>query len=168
MKYLFIIRHGKAAFGEPQFDDFDRPLTSFGRQTVGDLSSQSVVLGLTPDVVLCSTTRRTRETLAGLQDVLPSHCKIVFDDDLYLASRPLLVTKIQETEDEYSALMLVGHNPGLEQLLSWLIGDDTDSSLIKFLPPCGFVKLAFNVNSWDRIKQGSALLKNYVLPEETL
>jgi phosphohistidine phosphatase len=166
MKYLFILRHAKAAYMEPNFDDFDRPLATVGTQTISILLDKTKDLTDIPEIVLCSAARRTRETLEGLRGRLPSFCTVTFDEDLYLASRPQLVAKIHQVDDQYSRLMLVGHNPGLEQLISWLLGDETDSSVIKSLPTCGFVKIALDVASWALVDQGMGRLKDYIVPEE--
>ena len=166
MKCLFILRHGKAAYMDPNFDDFDRPLTTVGKQMISILVDKVKDLTVLPDIVLCSAARRARETLEGVGGWLPSFCKVAFDEDLYLASRQQLVAQIHRIDDQYSGLMLVGHNPGLEQLISWLLGDDTDASLIKALPTCGFVKIGFDVPSWALVEQGSGRLQNYIVPEE--
>ena len=166
MKYLFIVRHSKAAYMDPQFDDFDRPLTAAGQQSITILLEQIKDISVAPDVVLCSAARRTRETLEGLRSLLSSFCRVDFDDELYAASRQALASKIHQVDDQCAALMLVGHNPGLEQLVSWLLGDDSDLSLIKTLPTCGFVKIAFDVDSWALVGPGNGVLKHYVVPDE--
>ena len=166
MKRIFILRHGKAVYMEPHLDDFDRPLTVGGKQAIGFLLDQVKAWVDLPEIVLCSTARRTRETLEALAPCLPPSCQVVFDGDLYLASKAQLVGKIHQVQDTCHGLLLVGHNPGLDQLVNWLLGEEGNFPLIQSLPTGGLAKIAFNVPSWSLVEQGSGNLESYLLPEE--
>ncbi|OJV47073.1 MAG: hypothetical protein BGO28_01330 [Alphaproteobacteria bacterium 43-37] len=168
MKELLVLRHGKAAYLDPQFDDFDRPLTLLGRQTVTILSEKFNDSQISPDLVICSPARRTRETLEGLLKALPSFVKVIYDDDFYMASPQLILSKVSCLDDKFSSVLVVGHNPGLEQVLVQLTHDDPLLRHVTPLAPACLVQLELKIGQWNQLKSHCAHIKNYFLPDEPL
>jgi phosphohistidine phosphatase len=166
MKELFVLRHGKAAYLDPQLDDFDRPLTLSGRQTLTILSEKLKDLQICPELVMCSPARRTRETLEGVIKTLPSFVKVIYEDDFYLASSQLILNKVSSLDDKFRSILLIGHNPGLEQMLVHLAQEDL---LLRHVTPLSagcFVQLECQIERWGQLKTHSAHIKNYFLPNE--
>ncbi len=121
-KQLLLIRHGKASW-QPQFKDFDRPLTSTGEtqsRCIADWLKQNAI---SPDCWLVSAARRTVQTAdiirlrLGQQDTVQNVA-----GNLYLAEADDLLTSLQSAPDAAGCVALVGHNPGLSQLLIYLSG----------------------------------------------
>jgi phosphohistidine phosphatase len=166
MKELFVLRHGKAAYLDPQLDDFDRPLTLIGRQTVTILSEKIKDSKICPELVICSPARRTRETLDGLIKALPSFVKIVYEDEIYLASPQFILNKLNSLDDKFRSVLLVGHNPGLEQTLVQLAKDDPLLKHVTPLPTACFIQLDLMIERWGNLKNQCAHIKNYFLPNE--
>ena len=115
MKDLVLLRHAKARQAGPGEDDRDRPLTQGGRADALAIAAWLLQAGWRPDIVLCSAAARTRETLAVIETTLP--CRGRADEPgLYLASRAALRARIRAIAPGAAAAMIVGHNPGLEEL----------------------------------------------------
>lgn len=115
MRRLVILRHAKAANPEG-VDDHERPLAARGRADATAVGAWLAEHDTIPDLVLCSTARRTRETWAGVAAALTTTPTVRYDDRVYLASALDLLELVTEVDDDVSTLAVVGHNPGTSQL----------------------------------------------------
>src|SRR5688572_22256056 len=121
MKHLILMRHASAPPGE---DDRARPLSPEGlseAQRMGPALEKLSARGFRPERALVSPSRRTRETLAGVRTAF-ADLAAEEDERLYLASPGRLLARLQQLPDALSQVLLVGHNPGLAELVDWLIG----------------------------------------------
>jgi phosphohistidine phosphatase len=109
---LYLLRHAKSSWANDALDDHERPLSPRGLRACGRLNEYCAEAGIKPELVLCSTATRARETLAF---VLPDHPNVSFDDDLYLASGREITDRVRALT--VSSAMIVGHNPGLHDAL---------------------------------------------------
>jgi phosphohistidine phosphatase len=115
MRRLVILRHAKAA--NPQgLDDHERPLAPRGRADAVAAGAWLAAHDSVPDLVLCSTSRRTRETWDGVAAAMTDKPTVRYDERVYLASALDLLELVTEVDDEISTLAVVGHNPGTSQL----------------------------------------------------
>ncbi len=114
MPRLWLLRHAKSSWDDPTLDDHDRPLSQRGRRACASLRRHCAASAVLPEVVLCSTATRARETLAALGGVLGDP-EILLEDGLYLASAHGLLTRLRALDAE--SALLVGHNPGLQELV---------------------------------------------------
>jgi phosphohistidine phosphatase len=117
-------------------------------------------------LVLCSTAKRTRQTL---QLVMPGSAKVPteFREQLYLASAVTLLATIQGIDEWRQAVMLVGHNDGLHHVARALVGSGNAEAarrLHQKLPTCGFVHLSFTAPNWVSITPESAKLERFITP----
>ncbi len=155
---LILTRHAKAV-EEDVGGDHTRALSPRGQ---ADAAALGVWLGAQkawPEQVFCSTATRTRETLAGLGQTLPT----ILRDKMYLASAGELLAQVQGADDAVTSLMLVGHNPGMHGLLALLVGDyaheeDADRVSMKF-PTAACAILRITANSWKDLAPHSAILE---------
>ena len=114
MKSLFAMRHAKSDWSR-QADDFNRPLNKRGR---GDLPRVARLLGAVeggPDLVISSPALRARETATGVVEALGSHLDVLFPDSLYLAGTGSISEALQGAGKDVDSVLLIGHNPGLEE-----------------------------------------------------
>lgn len=115
---LMVLRHGKSAWGDAALDDFERPLKGRGRKDTAAIAELLYEEGLLPELVLCSSARRTRETWEALAsswgDATPE-CRFV--DALYLASAPGIERVLSEEPRDERRVLLIGHNPGLQEFV---------------------------------------------------
>jgi len=116
VKTLWLLRHAKASPGTDGMADRARPLAARGREAAQRIGRHLAARGVRPDLVLCSPSLRTRETIELVENQLGSGLSIEFEAELYLASDRDLLDRIKATPNDVASLMLVGHNPGFEQL----------------------------------------------------
>jgi phosphohistidine phosphatase len=120
MDRLILLRHGDAERDSESGDDFDRRLSDRGREESARMGETLAELGLVPDLVLASGAERTRETWTALAAAFPA-ARVEFEDELYLAEPERVRRAIDQASDGCGVLMIVGHNPGLQELALGLL-----------------------------------------------
>lgn len=167
---LVVLRHAKSAWPEG-VADHERPLGPRGRRDAPEAGRVLAASGLLPDLVLCSTAVRARHTweLASAQWDTPPPVRL--DPELYGADVPELLAAVHGTPPEVATLLLVGHNPGLEELVLALAGDGLDDTLnevrVKF-PTSAIAVLTWHGTSWRGLEPGTALLTSLMVPRGKL
>lgn len=118
---LTLVRHGKSSWQTSGQTDFDRPLNDRGRADAPEMASRLVSAGCIPDLILCSAAVRTQQTAALMAEGMHlSQDKILHYNELYLAAPPTLLLALQAAASEYDHVMIIAHNPGLEDLSALL------------------------------------------------
>ncbi|WP_051321606.1 SixA phosphatase family protein [Chrysiogenes arsenatis] len=147
MKQVILLRHAKASLGELGMNDWDRPLNERGRNDRDVMAAALQSHKWLPDVVLCSSARRTVETLAAfLPACNPQHATIIITRDLYNAGVPTLLHAIQKLPETQSSVLVIAHNPGLTYFANAL-----SDAAIDNLPTSGLFVIEFPVASWSAI-----------------
>jgi len=166
-KQLFVLRHAKSSWEDPGLDDHDRPLAPRGRRAVKLLGQHIHDSGITPDLVLCSSSRRTLETL---ECVAPGG-EVLIEPELYAASASEIIERLRQVPDEVGSVMVIGHNPASQTLVLRLVGDDPAGSDGSYLsdvqrkfPTGALATLSFNC-AWSELAPGRAQLAAYVRPK---
>lgn len=169
MKYLYLLRHAKSAWDTPGHRDKERPLAPRGRKACRTLGRFLAKLDPPPDEVLCSTAVRARETWEGSATAGRLEWAVSFRDDLYLASTDQLLRIVRNAPDSHGALMLVGHNPGLEEFSRALAGPESDrkalARLIEKYPTGGFAAFEVPGDRWSALDYGAARLVIFETPK---
>ncbi|QHC21855.1 SixA phosphatase family protein [Streptomyces sp. GS7] len=164
---IVLLRHAKAEWSE--VDDHDRPLTDRGRKDAPVAGRWLARAGVTPDLTLCSTAARTRETWKLAVHELPQRPKTVYEERLYEASLGELLALLNETSDDVSDLLVVGHNPGMHALADALAGE-ADGDLLPQMHRSGFPTAAMAVltfnGSWKAVEHGVGRLVAYWTPQD--
>jgi phosphohistidine phosphatase len=115
---LYLLRHAEAESWNPLGNDFSRPLSSIGTRHAQSVSRWALETLSPPDTILCSPARRTRETLAPLLALWPRLLATTdYVDSMYGASLNMLLTLAEDAFSYSECLLMVGHNPGIEQML---------------------------------------------------
>jgi phosphohistidine phosphatase len=166
-KRLFVLRHAKSSWDDAGLEDHERPLAPRGRRAVGVIASHMSARGIEPELVLCSSSRRTRETLDGIA-VGGEH---LIEPALYSASTEELLDRLRELPENFSSAMLVGHNPAVQMLVLRLTNhdgggfDDPIRDAVKRKFPTGaLATLAFDC-PWRELAPGRARLEEFVTPK---
>ena len=151
MKTLFLLRHAKSDY-PAGVRDFDRPLNPRGRAAALVLGRELRRLGLAADRILASSATRVVETLALLADGYGGRMPVDYREELYLASPDTMLALIREMDDAEPRLLIVGHNPGLQQLALTLsgIGPQHDAIAAKY-PTGTLTEIALPVDRWMEV-----------------
>jgi phosphohistidine phosphatase len=164
---LLVLRHAKSSWNNSHLEDHDRPLAPRGRRAAEALADHMATIDPPPTLVLCSPARRTRDTLEPVRERFPDSTEILVEDGLYGATAPELLARLRQIPPDTRRVLLVGHNPGLEDLVRG-IGRDGDPALIarvraKF-PTGALATLAFD-GPWAGLGRSSAAtLEAFVVP----
>ena len=165
-RHLLLLRHAKSAWDNPSLADHDRPLSPRGATAVRRLHDHFVRAGYRPDLVLCSSARRTVDTLDGIRAALPKRATIDVSDELYLADAGTLLTRAQRLDDSIRCAVFIGHNPGLEDLAGRLVGSGDDplrAQLAAKFPTGALVALSFE-GGWSELRTGAARIDALFVP----
>ena len=122
MKRLYLLRHAKSSWDDPTLADHDRPLAPRGRRAAKVIAEHLGREGIAPELVLCSPSRRTRQTLTRIAPGLGKSADVQIKPELYAASAADLLEVLHEVPDEVESVMLIGHNPGIQDLALSLAG----------------------------------------------
>jgi len=163
---LLLVRHAKSAWDDPSLADYDRPLAPRGTKAVRRLREYLTRTEHRPDVVLCSSSRRTVDTVEGIRVALPKRASIEPADGLYLADATTILTRLRALDGTVRCAMLVGHNPGIEDLASRLVGSgdaELRAQLAAKLPTGALVALSFN-GAWADLAPGAARIDALFMP----
>ena len=172
MPTLMLLRHAKSDHDDPKQDDHDRPLSDRGRKDAPRMGTYIRDQGWQPALVICSTSERTRETWDLIEPQLKTTPKVRFDRAIYLAAWPSLVSIVQSAPASTPSLMVIGHNPGMEQLaLALALQPKTPSeralleTMSKKYPTCALAVLEFD-GDWRNVKAGTGRLTAFVRPKD--
>jgi phosphohistidine phosphatase len=162
MKRLFLLRHAKSSWNDEGLADRDRPLAGRGRRAAKVMARHLQEEKISPALVLCSPARRTRETLEG---VSPSG-EVRIEDELYGASGTELLERLRDVPDEVESVMLIGHNPAIEELALGLASGGARLEDMERKFPTAALATLTAPDSWKELAPGSAELVAFVTPKE--
>jgi phosphohistidine phosphatase len=166
VKRLFLLRHAKSAWDDPALRDRDRPLAPRGRKAAKRVARWAKKHGVRPQLVVCSNAVRARQTLEG---VLPGlgEPTVWVEVTLYAAGADTLLARVRTLPEEVDEAMLVGHNPGLMELLLRLAAPSPLRERAREKLPTGaLAELEMDVGRWADVSPGAARLTEFVLPRE--
>jgi len=170
MLTLALLRHAKSSWDDLQLDDFERPLNERGRRAAPVMGRVMAERSLKPDLILCSTSQRTRETLdlARAQfDAVGSLAE--FEDGLYLASADELLARVRAIGTEAKTVLLIGHNPGMHGLALTLARTGDAKSLNRLeekFPTAALAVFTFPQMSWSEVGPAGGRLESFTTPRD--
>lgn len=166
MHRLYLLRHSKAGWAQPGMRDFDRPLDARGRVEAEAIGRAMTANGYVPDLTLCSTAIRARETLNGV--LLGADTgRVEFVEGLYSADAAGYLDIIRD-EGTAGAIMVIGHNPMIEDLASALARDgdaEARSSLAHGFPTSALAVIGHD-EPLSELKPGKGYLEAFLIPAE--
>jgi len=156
---IFILRHCKSDWDNNIHQDALRPLSVRGLRDGSAMGRWMHKQGLRPELVLCSTALRARQTIELVNESLQLPMdSIHFHDDLYLASLATLLNHLATTDLAYKSVMLVGHNPGLDSLVEYISRDPVALSKTGKLMSTGCLAHFACTDNWQALQQQGNLL----------
>jgi phosphohistidine phosphatase len=161
MKTLLVLRHAKAAGDAPKGDK-DRALTKRGERDAALIAQQLSDIAARPDAVVTSDARRARQTAAIVAAAIGFAPPLTIEPALYAAGVDTLLQIVRELPDTAGCVLLVGHNPGFEQLSAALSGDGSPAA---HLPTAGLAPLEFDVARWSDVRPRTGRLRGIYTPQ---
>jgi phosphohistidine phosphatase len=147
MKTLLILRHAKSSWDEPHLSDHDRPLSKRGKLDAPRMGQLLCEEGLVPDLILSSTACRARATAKSVAGTCGYEKDIQFSRDLFHADVETYLWILEEIPEEAGCVMIVGHNPGMEELLDFLTGES------EWLPTAALAQVELPIQCWRDIDE---------------
>jgi len=169
MKILTLLRHAKSGWDNPALRDFDRPLNRRGRKAAHAIGRAMRSEGMTFDAVIASPAVRVSDTLRDVSETYGRDLDAREDQALYLASPSVLLEQIHEVDDGCERLLVVGHNPGLEQLALLLSGSGEQGlleSVADKYPTAAVAVIRFDCNRWAEVDKGKGRLTRFMRPRD--
>jgi phosphohistidine phosphatase len=166
MRRLMLLRHAKSD-RSPGVDDLERPLNTRGREAAPAVGAYLAQEKLFPGLIVCSTSKRTRQTCELLVAEFPKSPRVVFDEALYLAECDAILALVQALPRDVECAMLIGHNPGLQEAAATLAGSG-DTHLRRRLhgkfPTAALAVIDFSRDDWA-VRARGGRLERYVTPK---
>lgn len=170
MKRLSILRHAKSSWDNRALADFDRPLNNRGWKAARRLGCEIKDRGMHFDLCVASTAARVRETLDGLLEGYGEpDFEVRFEPEIYDASFETLLDVVRGFPETSSAALLVGHNPGVHQLVLGLARHRRDglrARVAEKFPTAALATLKLSVERWDEVKMGCGEIADAIMPKE--
>jgi phosphohistidine phosphatase len=165
VRTILLMRHGKSDWDE-DVSDFDRPLTARGKNDSPLMGKFLLKCKKTPFLIISSSAKRARETAELLAKPCRYKKKIEYSDSLYENSPGEIIKAIQKIDDKIDAVMIVGHNPSIEEATKKLCFREMKSieSGIKF-PTSAIVCLEVEIESWSELYPGNCNMAWFVTPK---
>ena len=167
MRTLIFLRHAKSSWALPGVDDFDRPLNERGNKAAPKMANWLISKSIKPDVIICSSAKRTSETLAHIQPAFDQSTATIMEPNLYLASSERLFESAAALDDTVQTAMLLGHNPGMhDAALSALTAANRRESgeMRSRFPTCACAIISLPINRWSEITTDIGELNAYMTP----
>ena len=160
MKTLLAMRHAQAGFPSHVNSDYERPLTERGTRDLARAAALLQQRNTVPERALASSALRAQQTATGVCKHLGmSDDTIDLAEALYLASPDTLTEHIQHTPDGVNTMLVVAHNPGMEEFIHLL----TNATLA--LPPAGLATIRFDTPQWAAIRPARGQLAHFFTPD---
>jgi phosphohistidine phosphatase len=159
-KTLLLLRHAKSSWDNASLRDFDRPLADRGRRDAPRMGRALVALDSAPDYIVCSPAARARETIEAVINEGRFAAPLAFDESIYDASTAALMQIVRRLPFDRQRVLMVGHNPGFEDLLTRLTGERGR------MPTAALACIEFHVDRWDDVEDGQGKLVWLLTPKQ--
>jgi phosphohistidine phosphatase len=163
---LYLLRHAKSSWNQPELADHDRPLSGRGRRAAAAMAHHMAEQRIVPELVLCSTALRTRETYERMQAAL-APAPVHYERRLYAASADDLLERLRALPDQTGSVLVIGHNPAIEELALQLArpSPERDDLAAKF-PTAALATLELTGARWHDLRPGCATLIAFARPRD--
>jgi phosphohistidine phosphatase len=168
MRTLYLLRHAKSAWDDPDVEDHDRPLAPRGKRAARAIAKVFRGLKADPQLVLCSTAARTRETLDLVMPGFTEAPLIAVERGLYLAAAESILARLHQVDDRIERALVIGHNPGLQEL-ALMLGQTSPAKLHRAIgrkfPTAALATYEWD-GAWAALAPDTARLTAFVTPAD--
>jgi phosphohistidine phosphatase len=166
VKRLYLLRHAKSSWDDPELADHERPLAKRGRRASKLIADHMKRERIVPALILCSSARRTRETLDRIAPAVGAETEVRVERKLYGASSDELLARLRELPEGPSSVMLIGHNPAIQELALSLAGRGAAvETMREKFPTAALATLEFD-DAWRELAPGAGAAVAFVRPRE--
>ena len=160
---LILMRHAKSDWSNGSQSDHERPLNRRGKRDAPNMAGWLAECNLIPDLILVSSSQRTRETVGLMKEIWQTDPKIDYQEGLYHSSPEEIIAAVQSNPGEHQTVMVVAHNPGMTSLVSHFAGDFVEmptAAIAIFQPTC---------ESWSDLRPDTSMqLVEHKRPKELI
>ena len=156
MKDLLLMRHAKSSWKDAKLADFERPLNDRGRKAAALMGKYIAKENISIDLVVSSPAVRARQTIEQMLRAAKRSVELRFDQLIYEATSTRLLEVISQVEDERKSVLLVGHNPGMEEFLATLVGGE------QHMPTASLAIISLQSKKWDKVSGSKADLTAFI------
>jgi len=160
MKTLYILRHAKSSWENANLSDFDRPLNGRGLETAPFMGELMKKNQFQPEMILSSPAKRAEQTAVLVKGAAGFAAEIEFEERIYEASPARLLEIIRQQNNRFESVLLVGHNPGLENLIRALTGE------LQPMPTAALAVVDLETDKWSEINSSTGKLRTLIRPKE--
>lgn len=161
-KTLYLVRHAKSSWGDPELADIDRPLNKRGGRSCQEMGDRMKKYGWMPELILSSPANRAITTARCIaQQIGYPEADIVVDENIYCSSAGTLCDILQRLDERYAQVMLVGHNPDMTGLVNRLCGP-----VISDMPTCAIAMVRLDIDHWTETGAVAGELADYDFPKK--
>lgn len=160
MKTLFVLRHAKSSWDDPNLADFDRPLNDRGMSAAPFMGGIIADRDLTPDVIVSSPAVRAHETAKLVKKAGNLDAEIRLDESIYEASPRTLLQVVTRIDDGFRSAMIVGHNPGMEGFVRLLTGR------LEPMPTAALAIIDLDIARWEDTAPEKGTLRQVIRPKD--
>lgn len=160
MKILYVLRHAKSSWDNNSLSDFERPLNERGFETAPIMGEMMRDKDFVPEIIVCSTAKRAEQTARIVKESAEFEAEIKFEDAIYEASVMTLLRIVSEIGDEFNSALIVGHNPGFENLVRVLSGKS------ETMPTAALAVIDLEIESWNEAEADSGNLREFIRPKD--
>jgi phosphohistidine phosphatase len=160
-KVLYLVRHAKSSWSDSSLTDRDRPLNKRGRRSAPEMGRRLMVQGHRPELIVSSPANRAISTASFIAQELDYNVShIVTDENLYFSGMVSMQSVLQRLDDRYQAVMIVGHNPAMTELMNSL-----GNASVANMPTCAIAVIGFDIASWAELCSVDGDLLGYDFPK---
>ena len=160
-KLLYLVRHAKSSWSDPSLSDRDRPLNKRGRRSAPDMGRRLAAQDHLPDLIISSPAKRAYSTARKIARELGyDQSEIMKDESLYFSGTGGMLEFLENLDDGYQKVMIVGHNPAMTSLMNILSG-----SFIDNMPTCAVAVIEYPMASWSELRSAEGQLLAYDFPK---
>ena len=168
-RVVYLFRHAKSSWEDPTLADVDRPLAPRGRRACETMGRYMRFADVRPDVVLCSPSVRTRQTIETLLPALDGDVPVAYEEALYHGGPDDLMDRLRRVPDKFNSVLIVGHNPALQALAVSLAGAGDPDEMARLrakFPTAGMATLVLREDHWRDLAPDACELHSFVVPRE--
>ncbi|MEM9371746.1 MAG: histidine phosphatase family protein [Pseudomonadota bacterium] len=169
MKKVILLRHAKSSWADPNLEDHDRPLNSRGKAAAPIIAKWLAHSHHLPDFILCSSSKRTRQTVKRMRDTLPDLPNPKIEPDLYHAPPETMRQHLAKLPESYQSAMLVGHQPGLGAFARKLSNHNVRrrcARAFEHFPTAAAAVLELDLKTWANIEEHTGEFIDFGIPRE--